>query len=123
MLIRILLVAAVLALAGVLFRHARAVRVSALVKLGMAAFLIFAGYAVLRPDHVSVVASWLGVGRGTDLVLYLLVVGVGFFAARTYVRFRDLELRYARLARRIALDEARNRELGRGGAAGPPEDR
>ena len=50
----------------------------------------------------------MGVGRGTDVVLYALVVAFLSFAGTTYVRFRDMETNYTRLARRIALDEVRN---------------
>ena len=57
----------------------------------MAAFLLFAAYAVIRPEDVTWVAERLGVGRGTDLVLYLLVVGFGFFAVTTYLRFKQVE--------------------------------
>jgi hypothetical protein len=65
---------------------------------------------VIRPDDVTWVAGLLGVGRGADLVLYVLVVGFGFFAISTYLRFKELELKFARLARAIALNEADQRD-------------
>jgi hypothetical protein len=40
------------------------------------------------------------------MVLYALVVAFLSFTVTTYLRFRDLETRYTRLARRLALDEA-----------------
>ena len=40
----------------------------------------------------------------------VLVVGFGFFAISTYLRFKELELKYARLARAIALNEADQRD-------------
>ncbi|WP_111766340.1 DUF2304 domain-containing protein [Nakamurella deserti] len=104
--ISVLLVLAVLALGVYGLRLHGTHRGGALAKLGLAALLLFAGYAVLRPEDVTWLAERLGVGRGTDLVLYLLVVGFGFFAVSTYLRFRALELRFARLARTIALDRA-----------------
>jgi hypothetical protein len=52
------------------------------------------------------VAHWLGVARGTDLMLYALIVGFSFSTLSTYLRFKDLELRYAQLARAIALERA-----------------
>ena len=48
----------------------------------------------------------LGVSRGTDLLLYLLVVAFMFTTLSSYIRFRELELRYARLARAVALQNA-----------------
>jgi hypothetical protein len=68
---------------------------------------MFAGvYAVLRPNDTTVVAHWLGVDRGTDLMLYALIVAFSFSTLNTYLRFKDLELRYARLARAVALEGA-----------------
>jgi hypothetical protein len=40
------------------------------------------------------------------MVLYALVVAFLSFTLTTYLRFRDFETRYTKLARRIALDEA-----------------
>ena len=64
-------------------------------------------YAVLRPNDTTVVAHWLGVDRGTDLMLYALIIAFSFTTLSTYLRFKDLELRYARLARAVALEGAR----------------
>jgi hypothetical protein len=63
-------------------------------------------YAVLRPNDTTVVAHWLGVDRGTDLMLYALIIAFSFTTLSTYLRFKDLELRYARLARAVALEGA-----------------
>lgn len=52
------------------------------------------------------IAQKVGVGRGADLVLYALVVAFLSFTVTTYLRFRDLETNYTRLARRIALSDA-----------------
>ena len=108
--IKILLILAVLGLLVLLLRSHGTTRGGAYVKIGMAVFLIFCIYAVIRPDDVSWVAAQLGVGRGTDLVLYLLVVGFGFFAISTYLRFKELELKFARLSRAVALLDAHNRD-------------
>ncbi|MEZ0092071.1 DUF2304 domain-containing protein [Streptacidiphilus sp. EB129] len=69
-------------------------------------FVVANVYAVLRPDDVTWVAHHLGVGRGTDLVLYLLVVAVSFYALNTYMRFRSLEKQVTDLARAVALRDA-----------------
>ena len=52
------------------------------------------------------VAHWLGVDRGTDLMLYALIIAFSFTTLSTYLRFKDLELRYARLARAVAIEGA-----------------
>ena len=76
--------------------------------------------SILFPDVWSRLARMVGVGRGTDLVLYALVVAFLSFTVTTYLRFRDLETNYTRLARRIALEavERENRPGGEG-ATGP----
>ena len=108
--IKILLIIGVVGLLVFLLRSHGTNRGGAYVKIGMAVFLAFAAYAVIRPDDVTWVAGLLGVGRGADLLLYVLVVGFGFFAISTYLRFKELELKYARLARAIALNEADQRD-------------
>jgi len=52
------------------------------------------------------VANWVGVDRGTDLMLYALVIAFLFVTMSAYIRFREQELRYARLARAVALQNA-----------------
>ena len=75
-------------------------------RLAAVAFFVFAAISILVPDLVTSVARFLGIGRGTDLVLYALVMGFAFVTVSTYVRFREQELRYSRLARTIALQNA-----------------
>ncbi|MFI6980703.1 DUF2304 domain-containing protein [Embleya sp. NPDC050154] len=73
------------------------------------AFLLFVGvnaYAVIRPSDTTWLAHKVGVGRGTDLILYGLVVGVAFMAMNTFMRFRSLEKKITDLARSVAIREA-----------------
>ena len=58
------------------------------------------------------VANWLGVDRGADLIEYALVIAFLFTTLSAYMRFKDLELRYAQLARAVALEGARAPEEG-----------
>ena len=39
-------------------------------------------------------------------MLYCLVIAFAFTTVATYLRFRELEIRYARLARAVALQNA-----------------
>ena len=84
----------------------RKARAKAGVKLGFLLFIAACIWAVLRPDDLTSVANYVGVSRGTDLLLYLLVVAFMFTTLSSYIRFRELELRYARLARAVALQNA-----------------
>lgn len=110
MLIQYLLILAVVLLLVFFLRHHGTSRSGASVKIGFALFLVFGVFAVLAPDQVSKLAVMVGVGRGTDLVLYALVVAFGFANINTYLRFKEIELRYARLARAVALRSAESPE-------------
>jgi hypothetical protein len=104
--IQVLLIGAILALFGLL-RSRSSAKTRAWVKIGYVGFVLAGVYAVLRPDDTTVLARWLGVARGTDLMLYVLIIAFIFTTLSTYMRFKDLELRYAQLARAIALAGAR----------------
>jgi small membrane protein len=105
-LIQVVLIAVVVLVVARLFRS-RGARAQAIRRIGLVVFAAFAAVSILFPDVWSRVARFVGVGRGTDLVLYALVVAFLSFTVTTYLRFRDLETNYTRLARRIALSEVR----------------
>lgn len=96
--IQVLLIASIIGLLFYLLRSRRSARSRAWVKVGYVLFVLAGIYAVLRPDDTTVVANWFGVRRGTDLMLYALVMAFSFTTLSTYMRFKDLELRYARIA-------------------------
>jgi len=104
--IKVLLLLAGAALVAFFVANRRKARAKAGVKIGFVLFVVFMVYAVIRPDDLTWVANRLGVQRGTDLVLYALVMGFAFVTVSTWVRFREQELRYARLARTSALADA-----------------
>ena len=104
--IKVLLLLAGAALVMFFVTNRRKARAKAGVKIGFVLFVVFMVYAVLRPDDLTWIANRLGVQRGTDLVLYALVMGFAFVTVSTWVRFREQELRYSRLARTIALANA-----------------
>ncbi len=104
--IQVLLIAAVLTLLFYLLRSRTSAKSRAWVKVGYLLFVIAAIYAILRPDDTTVIANWLGVDRGADLIGYVLIIVFIFTTMSTYMRFRDLELKYARLARAVALQNA-----------------
>ena len=107
-----LLITSIIALLVYLLRSRRSAQSRAWVKVGFLVFVLAGVYAVLRPNDTTVVAHWLGVDRGTDLMLYALIIAFSFTTLSTYLRFKDLELRYARLARAVALEGAQAPEPG-----------
>jgi hypothetical protein len=104
-LIQLVLIGFVILTAVRLLRH-RGARTQALRRLGLMLFAAFAVWSILFPSVWNQIARLVGVGRGTDMVLYALVVAFLSFTLTTYLRFRDFEARYTKLARRLALDEA-----------------
>ena len=103
--IQVVLIALVVLVVARLFRS-RGARAQAIRRIGLVVFAAFAAVSILFPDLWTGMARRVGVGRGTDLVLYALIVAFLSFTVTTYLRFRDLETNYTRLARRIALTEA-----------------
>ena len=81
-------------------------RTQAVRRLGLLAFAALAALSVLFPTLWTKVAHKVGIGRGADLLLYLLVIAFFSFVATMFRRQREAEYRYTQLARRIALSEA-----------------
>ena len=104
--VQFILIAAFVFLFVVAIRSRTAHSVSASKKLFFMAFLVVLVVAVLAPGLVTDAANLVGVGRGTDLVLYLLAVAFGFYVVNDYLRGQDSRQQLHRLARRIAVLEA-----------------
>lgn len=60
---------------------------------------------ILFPEWTNVLAKKLGVGRGTDLVLYLCIVLFYFVILKLYARMRKLEQQITDLIRKQGIDE------------------
>lgn len=101
-----LLLIIVVVLTAVRLLRSQGARPQAVRRLGLMLFCAFAVWSILFPSVWNQIAAIVGVGRGTDMVLYALVVAFLSFTLTTYLRFRDFEARYTKLARRLALDEA-----------------
>ncbi|MGV8968100.1 MAG: DUF2304 domain-containing protein [Cellulomonas sp.] len=99
----LLLSIGVIALIGL--RAPRGARHVALRRIALIAFVLFAAGSVLFPGVWNALANAVGVGRGTDLLLYMLIVVFLGYMASSYLRFRGVESQITLLARRIALDE------------------
>jgi small membrane protein len=68
--------------------------------------VVFGVLAVIFPDLMQALADFVGVDRGTDLLLYGLAVVLIYTVGSSGVRFREQEARLVRLARAVALAEA-----------------
>jgi small membrane protein len=110
--IKILLLAG-LAAAAYTLMHGRRTALSLLLRRGIALLAIGLGaVAVLFPDLVTEVAHTVGVGRGTDLVVYLLCVAFLFSTIGLHLRLSVMHDKYVELARQVALNAARGEAPG-----------
>jgi hypothetical protein len=107
--VQFLLIGAFLYLFYVAIRSRTAHSVSASKKMLFLALMAVLVVAVLAPNLVTEAANLVGVGRGTDLVLYLMAVSFGFYVVNDYLRSQDNQPQLHRLARRIAVLEALER--------------
>jgi len=99
--IQLILISAVIVLAVTCLRSklfGRAVPLA----VGAAAILL-----VMLPSAATVIAHRLGVGRGTDLVLYLSLVLIFFLLLRFWAQTRQLESKVTELLRQVALLNAK----------------
>ena len=69
--------------------------------------------AVIFPASVTAIARFVGVGRGTDLLLYATVVVLLGFLALQEARTKTAEKRTTKLARKVAVYEAESPEAYR----------
>ena len=74
----------------------------------LVAVVLFSGAAilVLFPDLTTLIARILGVGRGTDLLLYVSLIAGLHVALLLYMRTRELERKITEQARATALRNA-----------------
>lgn len=68
--------------------------------------VVLAALSVLFPNALTAVAHIVGVDRGTDLLLYILVVAFMLVVVILFRRLAELEQRYVQLVRTVALDQA-----------------
>lgn len=106
MIIKALLVLA-LGGAAVMLVRGRPTALNLLVRRSLTLGVIVGGIAaVIFPSALTEVAQAVGVGRGADLVLYVLCVTFMFVTIALYLRLGELHDKMVELARRHALLEA-----------------
>lgn len=112
MLIRFLLIASTLTIAWYFLSSRGTSRTNALKKVLLIGFVAAAIIAILVPDSLTTLAHLVGVGRGTDLLVYVLVQVVAFQMFNTYAKDKQNQRQIVHLARRIAILEELNATRG-----------
>lgn len=69
-------------------------------------FVIVAIYFVLFPESANELANLVGVQRGADLLLYVLVLCFIFVTLNFYLNIREINNVQVKLARKLAILEA-----------------
>ncbi|GAA3927362.1 DUF2304 domain-containing protein [Microbacterium soli] len=108
--IQILLITVIVVLAVIMMRRTGADSHLAIRRLLLLLFVIAAVLSILFPQGLTWLARLVGVGRGTDLVLYALVT---IFLSVVYSQHRKnvaLQRNITLLTRRMAVNEALARE-------------
>ncbi len=108
-LIKLLLLAAILVIGLLAFRGSQKPIHKVIWRAYVVLVLIAAALAVVFPNSLTRIANEIGVGRGADLLLYVLVVTFMLVSVVLFRRLAALERRYTQLARTIAVQEARFR--------------
>ncbi len=76
-------------------------------------FLMLIGtgiYFVLFPDTTTYIANRVGVGRGTDLVMYVGIVAFSFGYILLYSKLKQQEQTITAIVRDMAIQQARKQE-------------
>ena len=104
-----LILFAVLALVA-LFRNRQRVELRAGSRILAIVLAAAAIASIADPGIMQRFAELLGVGRGTDLLLYILVVVFTLTSLGLYFRIRESDQRVRKLARALAIERALREE-------------
>src|SRR3989339_1443788 len=70
-------------------------------------FWFAAGLVAVTPQTTDVIARFVGVGRGADVVIYVSLTALFYFIFRLYVKIEQVESEVTHLERKLSLDEFR----------------
>jgi len=100
MIIRILLLSGLAAIGWLVFLRRNRLPFHIVIVI---AVLAVAGLAVVFPDLTAEAAQLVGVGRGVDLVTYLVEIGTLFVLLHYYTKFVEVERRMTDVVREMAI--------------------
>jgi small membrane protein len=106
----ILIVCVLLIIRGIIIRRRRR-------ELDQTAFVLWViiwgaiGVVCVFPGTTSVLARWLGIGRGLDVVLSASVAAIFFLLFRVIARLERMERDLTRIVRQLALHPGRETEV------------
>jgi small membrane protein len=104
--IKLVLLAGIVLFGLLAFRGSRRAIHTVLWRAYVVLVVLAAALAVIFPNALTRVAEAVGVGRGADLLLYVLVVTFMLVSVVLFRRITVLERRYTELARSVAVADA-----------------
>lgn len=110
MIIKIILIVASVLLLLMLFRHRDRVGIKAGWRVVSVLLVLAAIVCIADPNILQSLADLVGVTRGTDLLLYALVVVFFFTTVGLYFRLREQDRKFVELARALAIESALTRD-------------
>ena len=105
MIIQYILIAVILLLNLYFLSRRNSLRAKAWVKIIFLLLMLVTIISIMYPNLLTIVAKWLGVGRGADLLLYFLTLSFLFLVISIYLTLREQQEKIVKLARKIALIE------------------
>jgi hypothetical protein len=103
MIIRIILLGALAAIGWFVFLKRNRLPIHIVIVFAM---LGVGGAAVLFPEETDKVANFVGVGRGVDLITYVIEVTVLFVLIHYYTKFVELQRQLTDVVRELAIVRA-----------------
>ena len=105
MIFQLLATAVLIVIAAYAIKQKGTIVVRLLTVLSLAGF-----YFIWFPDHTTVIANFVGIGRGVDLIFYCWGAITLVILINVHLRFCKVNDAVTILARHIALSEAKNPE-------------
>ena len=68
-------------------------------------FWLGAGTVAALPQTTDVIARFVGVGRGADVIVYTALIGLFYLMFKLFVKIEDLEREITSLVRKLAIED------------------
>lgn len=104
---RLIQILLVLTAALAIFSYLRFFRSVLRDRLIACVIFVLAVFSIIFPDFTTWTAHQVGVGRGTDLILYIVAVGSAFGFILIYTKISKNEEDLTKVVRHLATKEAR----------------
>ncbi len=110
MIIKIILILSLLLSLAYFIKNVNKVSVKAWKRLVLFFLPLFGIISVVYPNIIDNLAKKIGIGRGADLLLYVLVIIFIFVTLNFYLKFKEISLKQGKIISKIAILEKEKEE-------------